>query len=306
MAQARKILARSKAIKSIATVTRTMEMVATARFKQAYNRCVSARKYIDGVGELLGQVVARAGEGALDQALLTARNQASPQVVIVITSDRGLCSGYNLALLKLTTDRLKELQASGTDIKLHVAGKKGILHLQKAVVPLAETYSSWAGGMPSWRWTSRLADSLVGQQVAGNIRGVDIIYAKLIGSGRFEPTAMPLLPISTDAMDAQQEKGQAGQETKQPAGGKPGQYEFEPSAEVLLARLVPAAIRLRLYQCFMEAAVTEQIARMAAMHAASQSADDMIQSLKVKYNRTRQAQITTELAEILGGQAGND
>jgi len=154
LAQARKILARSKAIKSIATVTRTMEMVATARFKRAYNRCVSARKYIDGVGELLGQVVARAGVDALDKALL-ARNQASPQVVIVITSDRGLCSGYNLALLKLTTDRLKELQASGTDIKLHVAGKKGILHLQKAVVPLAETYSSWAGGMPSWRWTSR-------------------------------------------------------------------------------------------------------------------------------------------------------
>jgi len=306
LAQARKILARSKAIKSIATVTRTMEMVATARFKQAYNRCVSARKYIDGVGELLGQVVARAGEGALDQALLTARNQASPQVVIVITSDRGLCSGYNLALLKLTTDRLKELQASGTDIRLHVAGKKGILHLQKAGVPLAETYSDFAGGMPSWRWTSHLADSLVGEQTAGNIRGVNIIYAKLIGSGRFEPTVLPLLPISTDAMDDQQEKSQAQKETKQPAGGKLGKYEFEPSAEVLLARLVPAAIRLRLYQCFMEAAVTEQIARMAAMHAASQSADDMIQSLRVKYNRTRQAQITTELAEILGGQGGND
>lgn len=298
MAQARKILARSKAVKSIAAVTRTMEMVATARFKRAFNRCQSARKYIDGMAGLVDDVLLRSDAESLKHPLLNPQSRSSRRGVIVITSDRGLCGGYNIALLRLATKRLGELLEGDATVELHVAGKKGVVLLKNAGFVPDETYSDFEGGMPSWRWASSLADRLIDKFLAGEICGVDIVYSQLIGSGRFEPTVLPLLPIWLESKRTPDELPERKKTVDECI-----EYEFVPSSEILLTRLLPMAVRLRLYQCFMEAAVTEQIVRMAAMRAASENADEMIRSLTVKYNRMRQAHITTELAEIIGGRA---
>lgn len=297
MAQARKILARSKAIKSIAAVTRTMEMVATARFKRAFKRNQSARKYIDGMAGLVEDVLTRGGAEFLKHPLLSTYTKSLSQSVIIITSDRGLCGGYNQSLLKLATGRIHELRQSDSIVELRVAGKKGIAQFKNAGFAMVETFSDFDGGMPSWRFVSNLVDGLIDDFLADKLAGAEIIYSRLIGAGRYEPTVLRLLPIIVDSKMTSDENIEAGKFMAQRV-----EYEFVPSSELLLSRLLPMTVRLRLYQCFMEAVVTEQIARMASMRAANENADEMIHSLTVKYNRTRQAQITTELAEILGGR----
>ncbi len=298
MAKSRKILARSKAIKSIGTVTRTMEMVATARFKRAFNRSQAARKYINGMAGLVEDVLARSHADSLKHPLLKKGRKSSLQGMIVITSDRGLCGGYNTSLLKLAIDRMQELREDDSVVELRVAGRKGIVHLRNAGFAMAETFSNFEGGIPSWRMVSHLVDGLVERFLAGKLAGVEVIYSRLIGAGKYEPIVLRLLPLGVDSPKQPDDKLDLKQRMAERV-----EYEFVPSSELLLARLLPMTVRLRMYQCFMEAAVTEQIARMASMRAATENADEMISSLHVKYNRMRQAQITTELAEILGGRA---
>lgn len=298
MAQARKILARSKSIKSIGTVTRTMEMIATGRFKRAFNRHRSARKYIEGMADLVEDVLMRGDMEFLKHPLLNENVKSSSQSVIVITSDRGLCGGYNQAVVKLATDRIHELRENDSVVELRVAGKKGILQLINAGFALRETFSDFEGGAPSWRLISNLADGLIDEFMKGKIMGAEVIYSRLIGARKYEPTILRLLPIRMDSKTAPNESIEAKESMS-----KPVEYEFIPSSELLLSRLLPMTVRLKLYQCFMEAGMTEQIARMISMRAANENVDEMIRHLTVKYNRTRQAQITTELAEILGGRA---
>jgi F-type H+-transporting ATPase subunit gamma len=139
-----------------------------------------------------------------------------------------------------------------------------------------------------------MAEQFMNEYYAGGIDGVDVVYSRMIGSSRTAPVVFALLPMELPAPPDEAEDAWTMEERVP--------YEFVPSADIMMDRLLPMTIRLRLFQCFMEAAVTEHIARMTSMHSAGESAEDMIQSLTVKYNRTRQAQITTELAEILGGR----
>ncbi len=297
MAKPRKILARRKAIDSIHTVTRTMEMVATMRFKRAYSRCTSARRYIDGTGELVEDILRRCSRRTLRHPLLkplrAKPGQAGVRAVVVLTSDRGLCGGYNAAVLRLAEGHLDECERDGQKVVLHVAGKKGISKLLSAGWTKTETHATFDSG-GRWRHTSHMAEQFMNEYYAERIDGVDVVCSRLIGSSRTAPVVFTLLPMELPTPLDETEDSWTMEERVP--------YEFVPSADIMMDRLLPMTIRLRLFQCFMEAAVTEHIARMTSMHSAGENAEDMIQNLTVKYNRTRQAQITTELAEILGGR----
>ncbi len=293
-------MARKKAVDSIYTVTRTMEMVATARFKQAFRRFTVARDYIRGCGDLVGDILLRSDRSKLSHPLLHPESfsykKESHRVVLVITSDRGLCGGYNMAVLRLAAEHLAKLDGDGQSRQLHMAGDRGIRQMRADGYDIAETHAAFEGKAGEWHAVSRLADRFISGFLDMDISGVDIVYSQLIGTGRHEPAIHTLLPLELPEPPDCDEW-----ELKEILASRV-EYEFVPSVKIMLERLLPTTVRLQLFQCFMEAAVTEQIARMGSMRAASESAEEMIQNLNVKYNRTRQSQITTELTEILGGR----
>ncbi len=268
-----------------------MQMVATARFKRAFGQCVSARKYINGIDKLADDIIARSASDPLRHPLLRKQSKTSPQILLVLTSDRGLCGGYNTAVLKIASDRLAELRRDGREVQLHVAGKRGITQLLHEGHQLAETYVEPDSSVEGWHWVSRLAEGFMNDFLAKNICSAEVICTRLIGARSYRPSIVTLLPIEFREHKAKQA----------PPAPETEEYEFVPSAEVLFGRLLPMMVRLRLFQCFMEAAVTEQIVRMTTMQSASENAEEMIHNLTLRYNRMRQGQITTELAEILGG-----
>ena len=299
MAKARKILARRKAIEAIHDVTRTMEMVSTARFKRSFSRYTAARDYIVGCGEMLDDILRRSDPGTLKHPLFVppapiAKAKTPPKtVVIVITSDRGLCGGYNAAVLKHARAKLSGL---GDSAQLHAVGKRGISQLRFAGVEIEQAHALGANGV-RWHDVARMADGFMADFLAGEIHGLEVVFSHLRGAARYEPATTRILPIPVPESPTLTEEQAWREESK-----IRHDYEFVPGATALLSRLLPTTVRLRLFECFMAASVTEQIARMAAMHSATESAGEMIDKLNVTYNRTRQAQITTELAEILGGR----
>jgi F-type H+-transporting ATPase subunit gamma len=357
MAKSRKILARRRAVRNIRTVTKTMEMVASARFRQAYRRYSDAGQYLRGMDELVEEVFARCESRRLRHPLLREpRKKASARLLLVVTSDRGLCGGFNTAILKCATDRIEALRGRGGAARLHVVGKKGVSQLAAAGLEPEKTYTDFDAQGISWHRTSALAESFMSEFLAGGVRAVEIVSAELLGAGGYRPTRITLLPMrpeesTNDANEDEIEErpqddftneeknkkkftGSASDssirnpksenrnedawepyepyqpyepyeplERWEPLPPPEMEYEFIPSAENMLARLLPMAVRLKVYEIFVEALVAEQRARIAAMHAASENAEEMIQRLTVQYNRTRQAQITTELAEIMGGRS---
>ncbi len=327
MAKARKILARRKAIDNIHTVTRTMEMVATARFKKAYDRCVAARAYIEGCGELVDDLLASDKRGLLSHPLLRLPRKARTapvRTVVVLASDRGLCGGYNGQIAGLASRHLGELAEAGREARLVVAGKRIVAPLKRDGHAIAQTLPTLDDAEGGWHVTARLADAMMDDLLDGEINGCDVIYGHLLGAGRYEPSTHSLLPLivepngdqaradeQADAQREEEDRWGTPEPFEPPAPPEPldpkpldVRYDFLPDTKTLLERLLPTTVRLRLFQCFMEAAATEQIARMTSMRSASESAEEMIEDLNIKYNRTRQAQITTELAEILGGAEG--
>lgn len=315
MAKARKILARRKAIGSIHTVTRTMERVATARFRRAFQRISGAREYIEGMRGMVDELL-EASEGNVVHPLLVPPKRLAPRVVLVLTSSRGLCGGYNSSLQRLGEEHIRGLRSHGRGAKLYVAGKKGCQHFRRGDWELAGEYPELEGPGATWHRISDMADAFMADYQDGTIGGVDVVFGRLIGSGAYEPAVEAVLPMRFARQESEARDSEATtdeqDDTKESAWldlprleiddePEEWQYEYVPSAKELMARLLPMTVRLQLYQCFMQAGVTEQIARMAAMRQASESAEEMIKSLNIRYNRMRQAQITTELGEIMGG-----
>jgi F-type H+-transporting ATPase subunit gamma len=303
MAQARKILKRRKAVKSIYTVTKTMEMVATARFKRAFARCNAARKYIAGCAELVDDILARTDRTKVRHPLLRPRTEKAPRVVLALASNRGLCGGFNASVLKLATEHVEDLRDEGYVVYVHASGKKGIGQLRFRGMELAAEYTEFDGQGLQWQNVARLADGFMGDFFSGRLSVLEIVYARLIGAGAWRPIVEKLLPVQVAEPLGSAEEERSRRQADRWRMQDRVEFDYVPSREAMLERLLPMTVRLRLYQCFMDSAVSEQIARMAAMRSASENAEEMMKSLQVKYNRTRQGQITTELAEILGGRA---
>jgi F-type H+-transporting ATPase subunit gamma len=291
MAKARRILKRVKAVGNIRTVTRTMEMVASARFKKAHDSAIASRPYTDHMTDLVGDLLARCGDSGLHHPLLEESPGVKWEVLLVLASNMGLCGPYNASVLATAMERLGQLRAGGYQVFLHVVGKRGVPYFRYRRVKVDKAYLEFKR-TPSYEQIAAIADSLMEDFQARRIGGLEVAYTQYLRGGRQGPAIAQLLPLSQIPPPPR------------PSGSLTVEYEFLPSPQELLERLLPATVRLRLYQCFLDAAVTEQISRVRAMRAATENADDMIHDLTVLYNRTRQAQITTELAEIIGGAAG--
>ncbi|MCA9018926.1 MAG: ATP synthase F1 subunit gamma [Planctomycetaceae bacterium] len=288
MAKARAIVKRLKAVKNIRKITRTMELIATARFKKAMDRASEAAAYTKKISELVSDLSQANLE--FHHPLLEKHETEKNSVLLVLTSNRGLCGGYNSGVLKAALKRHKELTASDQNVRLEISGKRGISFLKFQGIESSHSYTHFED-RPTFEEVDELASRYITEYIEGKIDRLDVAYTEFISSSRQEPVVHSLLPIG--ALDTAEEA---------PAANK-YDYEFLPSAQEILEEIVPTAFKARLFKCFLDAAVSEQIARMVAMKGATENANEMVGSLSAQYNRARQTQITSEILEIIGGAA---
>ena len=295
MANLRALVKRRKAIRNIRKITRTMELIATARFKKALDRATEADAYTRKIAELAADLSQNAGE--VSHPLLAVRPAVKKVLVLVLTSNRGLCGGYNGSILREAVGRLRQLREAGTPIDLEVSGKRGITFFRFQQIPTGNTYTNFED-KPSFDEVDRLATRYIDLYVSGQVDQVQVVYQKFINAARQVPVVETLLPLSAVSVGSTK----AAEATATPdTGGAKVDYEFLPSAADILSELVPVAFKVRLFKCFLDAAVSEQIARRVAMKAATENAGDLIKSVTRVYNRTRQANITKEISELIGG-----
>ncbi|MGJ8637353.1 MAG: ATP synthase F1 subunit gamma [Phycisphaerales bacterium] len=288
MGNARDIKKRMKAVGNIKRITRTMQMIATSKFAKAQQASLASRPYTDTLFGLVAQLAdAGVGEG---HALLTTPSAESNELTLMISADRGLCGPYNGTMVRTTLKHLKSDSAAGNGT-IEVVGKKGAGAL-KFNGYTDFVHHTHIGDKPAYEDVERLADRFMQMFVDGEVSAVRVVYMKYYSAGRQRPEILQLLPFSAPEV-----------ETGEDASGSNDIYEFSPDADSLLDSLLPAAVKAVLYQCFNDAVVSEHIARMVAMKAATDNAGKMGGLLKREFNRVRQTQITTELTEIISGAA---
>jgi F-type H+-transporting ATPase subunit gamma len=296
MAKARAIVKRLKAVKNIRKITRTMELIATARFKRAMDRASAAAAYTRKISEIVADL-SRANL-QISHPLLEDRPEPKASILLVLTSNRGLCGGYNSGVLRQVMARLRRASQTEESIALEVSGKRGINFLKFQGRPAQRTYTHFEE-KPTFAQVEELADRFIEAFCARRIDRLEVVYTKFESASRQMAVLERLLPIGKLEVD----KAKAGKDPQAANEERLIEYEFLPSAEEILQEIVPAAFKARLFKCFLDAAVSEQIFRRVAMKAATENADDMIGSLSQLYNRARQSQITSELSEIIGGAA---
>ncbi len=284
MAKARAIVKRRKAVVNIRKITRTMQLIATARFQAAYSRAIRTRPYTERITELVRQL--SRDQSNLSHPLLRVNTESKRSRLIVITSNRGLCGGYNGGILRLSMDHLRARDAAGETVDLHVVGKKGVSYF-KFLGRIPAWTSIQFEDKPQYAEIEPIASELMEAYERRQLDAVHVAYMRFFSAGVQRPQIMQLLPIEPPQADTE--------------AAAPVQYDFSPPPAELLAELLPETVRVRLFQCFIDAAVSEQVARMVAMKAATDAAGDMIRTLTRHYNRARQSQITLELLDIVSG-----
>jgi F-type H+-transporting ATPase subunit gamma len=301
MAKARSIIKRRKAVDNIRKITRTMELIATNRFRKALNRATEAEAFTRKIAE----IVADLGETSSETThpLLLRHDPVKRSLLLVLTSNRGLAGGYNGNVLRASLVRHHENETEGTATSLEVSGKRGIGYFRFRKMAADATYTQFED-RPQFHEVEALADKYIKLYTAGTIDRLDVAYTQFMSASRQIATVQTLLPISTaDIARAGPSVRQATQAATEAAAAKksaPVSYEFLPDARSILEEIVPVSFRVRLFKCFLDAAVSEQIARMVAMGGATKNADDLVKSLTRQYNRARQNQITRDLADIVG------
>ena len=295
MGKARAIINRRKAVSNIRKITRTMQLIATARFQRSHQRAVNAKAYTGGVAELAGELGSLSGH--VSHPLLRANRGTGRSVMLVVTSNRGLCGGYNANVLRTAMGALENCRRDGLDVDLHVAGKKGIGYFRFLRRSVAETYTQFED-RPAYADVDAIAQRFIDLYEDNRVDRVDVVYMRFLSAGSQRPEVLRLLPTSQISAAG----GAASEHPAMAVAPVPAEhYEFSPGAEALLDELLPMTVKVRLYQCLMDAAVSEQVARMVAMKSATDAAGDMIKYLTQRYNRARQSQITLELLDIMGG-----
>ncbi len=284
MGKSREIKKRLKAVDNIRRITKTMQMIATSKFARAQQSSQAGKPYTEALFTLVREL-AEASEA--DHPLLSGVATDKPELTLLITSDRGLCGPYNGSVIRtaLAHIRANPKAENGT---LEVVGKKGAAALKFNRINIHANHTHF-GDAPAYEDVEKLCEGYIDRFIAGDISAVRVVSMRYFTAGKQTPEVMQLLPFKASTDE---------NETKSNA-----QYEFSPSEHELLSRVVPAAAKALLFQLFKDAIVSEHIARMVAMKAATDNAGKMRHRLNRDFNRARQAQITTELTEIVSGAA---
>ena len=282
MANLRAIRKRIKSVKSTQQITKAMKMVAAAKLNRSQGRMLAARPYSRMLTRLTQQLASSSREGS---PLFEVR-EIKRRLYLVVTSDKGLAGSYNLNLIKLAQRAIDASRAAGVTTELVTVGKKAGDFFSKRGYSVRKRHDDFNGDATA-EHAQRLGDLLVELFLEGTFDEVRVIYAEFISTMIQRPGDQRLLPISVEAA--------AGEDTSGP------DYIWEPSREALLAALLPLYLRNRVLMTLMEAFTSEHAARMTSMTAATDNAAELIDALTLRRNRERQAAITAELLDIVGG-----
>ena len=317
MAKARAILKRRKAVRNIKKITKTMQMIATAKFQKSLKRAVGTKPYTMKVRELVAEVARSAGD--VDHPLLRKVEKPRRAAVVVITSNRGLAGAYNGNVIRKAVSFIREQQRAGVELDVYTAGKKGASVLKFQKIPVVEAIK--VSDVPAYAEIEPYVGRFIEQFVDGQIDALHLAYMNFISTGVQRAEVMTLLPLGgIDAASERVAQDLAEKEAQLRAGALDARrtgadvrveatatqteqaiYEFTPSPKDLLDELLPLTAKTAFFQAFLDATTSEHVARMVAMKAATDAADKMAKALSMEANRARQTQITTELSEIMGG-----
>jgi F-type H+-transporting ATPase subunit gamma len=291
MAKGRELKGRIKSVENTRKITRTMEMVATSKMKRAQDRVVAARPYANALTEVISSLYS----ADLAERFPLLRQPATPRRValVVLTSNRGLAGGFNANLIKEARARIAELERSGVQVDVHVIGKKGLGYFKYVGRAIASQRIDITD-RPTAENAAEIVDELMNEFITGQIDGVYVTYSKFNSALNTPPTTDRVLPVTPPAAKAAAGTGEAGVQRD---------YLLFPNAEAILTELLPSYVRNSVYRALVETVAGEQSARRTAMKNATDNAGDILNVLRRTYNRARQAQITQEIAEIVGGAA---
>ncbi len=284
MAQIRELKKRMVAVRTIQRITKTMQMIATAKFTAALTRAKATRPYTDRIRGLVGEVSGASGSDFSHPLMASPSTPANRELVLVITSDRGLCGAYNGNVLRKGSQTVKALKVAGKEVVLETAGKKAVAYFRFAKIDIAERHTF--GDKPQFAQVEALANRLISEFTDGKFDAVHVVYMRFISNARQVAESMQLLPLAAPQ-----------------ASGASSNYEFSPSGAEILSDLLPKSVVVSLFQAFNDAAVSEHVMRMVSMKSATDNAAGLVRTIRRNYNRARQARITTELTEIVAGAA---
>lgn len=285
MSQAREIKGRIRTVQNTRKITRTMEMVATSKLKRAQDRLGAARPYSQKLRDVIGRLLNP--EMAAKYALLRQPEEVKNAAVILVTSNRGLAGAFNANLIRTARGLITDLRSRGVQTELHIVGKKGVSFFRFLGESIASSRVD-LGDRPGSEDATALVEPLTQRFVEGDLDAVYVVHARFNSALSTPPTTARILPIEPP-------------EGAEAAAGDT--YILTPSADEILTKILPLYVRNSVYTALLETAAAEHGARRTAMKSATDNAGEMLQSLTRRYNRARQAAITQEIAEIVGGAA---
>lgn len=322
MASVRELRSRIRSVNSTKKITRAQEMIATSRITKAQARVQASKPYAEEITRVLTALAS--ASSSLDHPLLSERDEPKRAAVLVVTSDRGMCGGYNANVLREAEQLLQLLRSEGKDPVIFVLGQKGLAYY---TFRGREVSGAWTGfsQQPTYDDAARASQHLVelflagsGEEIEayngeGTIEGVDelhIVYTRFVSMLTQSPEVRRVAPMDVEveedrlqSEDDEQDDEQDGEQGKGSGGANDPtpDYEFEPEPEALLGALLPKYVGTRIYASLLDAAASESAARRTAMKAATDNANELVESLSRVANQARQAQITQEISEIVGG-----
>jgi F-type H+-transporting ATPase subunit gamma len=284
-AQLRVVRRRIRSVQSTMKITRAMELISASRLTRAQERVAQARPYTDEITAALESIVST--EATISHPLLEQRAEAQAAAVLVVTSDRGLAGPYNANVLRTAEELQARLRDDGMEPKLYVTGRKGVAYYR---FRQREIERSWTGfsDAPSYDDADEIVELLVEEFASLRVDQIHAVYTEFVSAGSQRAVARRFVPLVIEEV----EEG--------PPEPIP-QYVYEPSPERLLDALLPRYVEARVFSAMLESAASEHAARRRAMKAATDNASELIEDLTRDYNQARQAQITQEIMEIVGG-----
>ena len=291
MASLKALRARINSVKSTRKITSAMKMVAASKLKRAQTQAEAARPYAERMQRMLAALATSAAGSPTAPRLLVGTGSDTVQLLVVVTADRGLAGGFNTNVGRAARSAIQRLEAEGKTVKVITVGRKGRDYLRREYASRLVGEYSFAGKKRiEFGDVAVVAERVTAMLMAGEIDVATVVYNRFMSVISQVPTEQRLVPMQLPAA-----------ESAPVATGPQAQYEFEPDEEAILAALLPRNLAIQLFRAQIESAAGEQGARMSAMDNATRNAGDMINRLTLNYNRTRQANITRELIEIISG-----
>jgi F-type H+-transporting ATPase subunit gamma len=313
MANLKEIRDRISSVKNTRKITEAMRLVAAAKVRRAQEQVLRSRPFADRLARVLQNLQTRMGFAGADAPLLAARD-VRRITLLSVTGDRGLCGGYNSNIIKRTEQRFAELKGQGYEVDMVLMGRKAITYFQNRNYPIRATFTGLEQ-VPTATEADNIASEVLAEFLSGSTDRVEIIFTKFINLVSSQPVVQTLLPLDPQGIAVSDDEifrlitrdGQLGVEVSKrenPSAQLPSDFVFEQSPEQLLNALLPLYLSNQLLRSLQEAAASELASRMTAMNNASDNAKALATSLTLDYNKARQAAITQEILEVVGGSTG--